>query len=56
MLLRPNSRGEIKLKSTDPYDHPLLYPNYLTDPQDIKVLVEGVKFAIKLSETEAFQK
>lgn len=40
LLLRPKSRGYIKLKSKDPYDKPLIYPNYYTHPQDIKVMVK----------------
>ena len=58
MVLRPKSRGFIKLKTTNPYDHPLLYPHYLSDPDDmdIKILIEGVKIAMNLSQTQAFQK
>lgn len=56
MLLRPKSKGEIKLRSKNPFDHPLIYPNYFSDPQDMKVLIEGVKIAIALSRTEAFRK
>ena len=41
MLLRPRSRGFIKLRSSSPFHHPLIIPNYLTDPHDVKVLVEG---------------
>lgn len=54
--LHPKSRGYIKLKSTDPMDHPLIFGKYLTDPADVATLVEGIKFAIKLSETPALQK
>lgn len=56
MLLRPKSKGHIKLRSKSPYDHPLIYPNYFNDPQDLAVLVEGVKIAIALSRTPAFRK
>ncbi|KAL7289003.1 hypothetical protein TKK_0016960 [Trichogramma kaykai] len=56
MLLRPKSKGVIKLRSKNPFDHPLIYPNYFQDPQDMKVLVEGVKIAMALSRTPAFRK
>ena len=56
MLLRPKSKGYIKLRSSNPFDHPLIYPNYFEDPQDIKVLIEGMKIAIGLSRTPAFRK
>ena len=56
MLLRPKSSGYIRLRSTDPYDSPLIYPNYFYDEQDLRVLIEGVKIALALGETEAFKK
>ncbi|XP_046455617.1 glucose dehydrogenase [FAD, quinone]-like [Daphnia pulex] len=57
-FLRPKSRGNILLASNDPYDKPLINPNYFSDPDDydIRVTVESVKFSIALSKTEAFQK
>lgn len=39
LLMRPRSRGEIVLKNKDPYNPPLIYPNYFKDPYDLKVLV-----------------
>ena len=55
-LLRPRSTGHIRLRSTDPYDRPLIYANYLSDPQDVSVMVEGVKIALALSHTHAFKR
>ena len=57
-LLRPLSKGTIRLASNDPYTAPVIDPKYFTDTegQDLKVLVEGTKFALALSKTEAFQK
>ncbi|KAG8156258.1 hypothetical protein JTE90_000194 [Oedothorax gibbosus] len=40
-LVHPKSRGTVKLNSTDPYDPPLIDPNYYEDPQDLKDMVEG---------------
>lgn len=56
VLLRPRSKGVIKLRSKNPYDYPLIYPNYLTDPLDVATLVEGVKIGIALSRTKSFQR
>ncbi|XP_069699000.1 glucose dehydrogenase [FAD, quinone]-like [Periplaneta americana] len=56
VLLRPKSRGVIKLRSKNPFDYPLIYPNYFLDPQDMNVLVEGVKIAIAMSRTRSFQR
>lgn len=55
MLLRPKSRGFIKLRSRNPFDYPLIYPNYFKDDFDMKTLVEGVKIAVALSQTPAFR-
>ncbi|XP_044763967.1 glucose dehydrogenase [FAD, quinone] [Coccinella septempunctata] len=56
MMLRPKSRGEIKLRSKDPFDYPLLYHNYLTHPHDVDVLREGLKAAIAYGYTDTFKK
>ena len=41
--LRPESRGEIKLKSPDPFDAPAVYPNYLATETDQRTIVAGLK-------------
>lgn len=51
-VLHPKSRGYITLASNDPLAPPKIVANYLTEEHDIRVLVDGVKFAVKLSETE----
>ncbi|KAK1137830.1 hypothetical protein K0M31_002325 [Melipona bicolor] len=56
MLLRPKSRGVIKLRSDDFFDHPLIYPNYLDHPLDVTTLLERVKFVDKLSKTASLQR
>lgn len=55
-VLRPKSRGKLEISSADPYEYPKIYANYLTHPDDVKTLVEGIKFAIKLSETTALKR
>jgi choline dehydrogenase-like flavoprotein len=55
LLLRPRSRGVIRLKSADPFAHPHIDPNYFADPFDLATLREGVKIAVRLSETKAFK-
>jgi choline dehydrogenase len=41
--LRPESRGEIRLKSSNPADPPAMIPNYLSDPIDQQTIVAGLK-------------
>jgi choline dehydrogenase len=41
--LRPESRGEIKLKSPDPFDAPAVHPNYLAAETDRRTIVAGLK-------------
>ena len=41
ILLHSRSRGNVRLASTDPFDQPLIDPNYLADQRDIDVLLEG---------------
>lgn len=44
ILLHPQSRGMISLKSADPFDPPIIDPNYLDHPDDIKTLMKGKYF------------
>ena len=39
--LRPKSKGEVKLKSSNPSDRPKVYFNYLSHPHDLKELKEA---------------
>ena len=54
-LLRPLSRGTIRLQSMDPFAKPLIDPQYFSNIRDLDVLVEGVKTAMALSKTGGFQ-
>lgn len=54
-LMRPKSRGVVKLRSINPYEPLIIDPRYLTHPADLKTLVAGMKMAIKLSEMPALQ-
>ncbi|PSN57084.1 hypothetical protein C0J52_01330 [Blattella germanica] len=54
-LLRPRSRGLIKLNTTNPFDPPLIYPNYFSDPPDMQILIEGLLLAVRLSQTSVLR-
>jgi choline dehydrogenase len=47
--LRPESRGEIRLKGPDPKSYPAIHPNYLATETDRRTIVEGVKIARKIA-------
>ena len=42
-LLQPKARGSVRLASSDPLAAPLIDPNFLGDPDDMKRLVRGFK-------------
>jgi choline dehydrogenase len=45
---RPDSRGYVRVRSADPFDAPLIQPNYLAAPGDRDVLLAGMKLARRL--------
>jgi choline dehydrogenase len=53
--LRPESRGEIKLKSPDPFDAPAVYPNYLATETDQRTIVAGLKLCRRILATPQMQ-
>ncbi|MFC4052623.1 GMC family oxidoreductase [Actinomadura syzygii] len=42
-LIYPKSRGTLRLASADPSAAPLIDPGYLTDPDDSRLLLDGVE-------------
>jgi choline dehydrogenase-like flavoprotein len=42
-LLRPKSRGSLKLASADPLAAPLIDPNFLSEREDMDILLRGFK-------------
>ena len=42
VLLHPRSKGNIRLRSKNPDDPPLINPNYLSEEPDVKILAEGI--------------
>ncbi len=43
VLLRPQSRGEIRLTSANPADKVRIFQNFLSEPADMETIREGVK-------------
>ena len=54
VLARPNSVGYLELQSVDPFDSPRINPNYLSDIDDMAVLVNGIKLARNILKAPAF--
>ncbi|QUX97166.1 choline dehydrogenase [Marinomonas sp. CT5] len=54
--IRPKSRGEIKLKSSNPKDTPLLMPNYFSHEYDRSVLLGGFKLAREIANKSPLKK
>jgi choline dehydrogenase-like flavoprotein len=53
--VRPRSRGEVRLASAHPGDTPLVDPNYLAEPEDWTISVEGFKWIRKVLAAPALQ-
>ena len=52
--LYPKSRGSISLQSSHPSDPPLIDPRYLSDSDDLQVMLDGIKVARKLLSAPSF--
>ena len=54
-LMHPESSGRIRLRSAAATEPPAIEPNYLASEADLEVIVEGVKIARHLVETNALR-
>ncbi|MGQ0384299.1 MAG: GMC family oxidoreductase [Gammaproteobacteria bacterium] len=50
-VLRPRSRGSLRLRSADPRDPPSIDPNFLGEPADAVTLLAGVKAAREIMQS-----
>lgn len=51
---RPYSHGEVTLASANPLDRPIINPNYLSAPEDMRVAVAGVRWNLDILRGRAF--
>jgi len=49
-VLRPKSRGTVKLSSANAFDAPLIDPNFLGEDEDVQTLLKGVRMASEILE------
>ena len=54
--LRPESRGEVKINSSDPTQLPKIIPNYLSTDSDKKIAIDSIKVARKIADAESLKK
>ena len=54
--VRPKSRGTVRLRSSDPAELPVIDPNFLAEPDDLKCSVEGVKKSVEIFRQPSLQK
>jgi choline dehydrogenase len=52
----PRSRGRIELSSSDPAAPPKMWPNYMSDEYDRKVMIEGLKLMRKVAASQPLAK
>jgi choline dehydrogenase len=52
---RPESTGWVRARSGDPFEKPIIQPNYLDHEEDRRVTVGAMKFARRLINTEAMK-
>jgi len=55
-VLRPESRGTVRLASADPMAPPLIDPNFLADDRDMRVLRDGVKLVHRICASPSLAK
>ena len=52
---RPESKGYVRARSSDPFEPPIIQPNYLTVEGDRRVLLAGMKLARRLLASKPLQ-
>ncbi|MCU1728134.1 GMC family oxidoreductase N-terminal domain-containing protein [Pseudomonas sp. 7P_10.2_Bac1] len=53
--LRPKSRGRVDIRSANPDDAPLIDPNYLSHPDDLKVAADAIRLTRRIVASSALQ-
>ncbi|MBF8635135.1 GMC family oxidoreductase [Pseudomonas fulva] len=51
--LRPLSRGRIDIRSADMHSAPLIDPNYLSDPQDLRIAADAIRLTRRIVQAPA---
>jgi choline dehydrogenase len=51
--LRPESRGHVRVTSSDPFAHPAIKPNYLSTPADRQVAADAIRLTRRICASPA---
>lgn len=54
--LRPQSRGHVRIRSTQIAEQPTIQPNYLSHPTDQRVVVDALRWVRRIFETEPMRR
>lgn len=54
LLLNPSSRGRVRIRTGDPFQKPEIIGNYLTEPEDVPPLIEGLELAREILNAHPF--
>ncbi|WP_421693903.1 GMC family oxidoreductase [Aestuariivirga sp.] len=52
VVIKPKSRGYVRLRSANPEDMPLVSPNLLKAPEDMQTMIAAQRFFLRAFETE----
>jgi choline dehydrogenase len=55
-VTRPKSRGSVRLRTAHPMDPPAIDPGYFSDPDDLRLSVEGLVACREIAQAEPFRK
>jgi choline dehydrogenase len=55
ILLHPQSRGFVTIRSNNPLDPPLIQPNFFEQIKDINTLLSGLKKTMEIADAAAFR-
>ncbi len=50
-VIKPHSRGWLKLRSADPKAAPIIDPGYFTNPDDVPRMIEAIRIARQITKT-----
>lgn len=55
IICHPKSKGTVRLKSSDPFEYPLIDANFLGDEEDMETNYQGIQTMLKLAKTKPFK-